>query len=366
VNFRERLLAVFEGKKPDCVPWFADLSWWYEAERSRGTLPKRFLGDGVVSFYRELGCGLYLPLVAPYRHHFDCESKERALDDTMVERTYTTPKGILREVEKHLPESFSHALVERLVKSADDIAAFRYLIESQRFEANLEEISRAERLYGGQGVVVVCLPRTPLSRMVVEFAGIEMAASAAMEKPELMHELVELMERMDTEAYRAAEQAEARFAMFPDNLSSEVIGAKLFREYSFDYYRRRIAQLRQAGKYTLTHLDGTIRGLLPVLAQTGIDCIEGLTPHPVGDVKVEELRELAGAEVVLWGGVPGAMFTPMWADKDVIQHTMHYVHTMMANHRFVLGIGDQLPPNGHITRVRAISNLVSAYGVYSG
>jgi uroporphyrinogen-III decarboxylase len=364
MNLRERLLAVFERKRPDCVPWFADLSWWYEAERLRGTLPRRFLGDAVVGFYRELGCGLYLPLVAPYRHKFDCEVRERSLDENTVERIYTTPVGVLSEVERRLPESFTSAHLERMVKAADDMRAFRYLLESQRFERNLEEVAHKERHYGEQGVVVLSVPRTPLSRMVVEFAGVEATVSLAMEKPQEMREVVGIMERMDDEAYRLAGESAAHFAMFPDNLSSEVIGVNLFREYSFDYYRRRVAELHRSGKYVLTHLDGTIRGLLPALAQTGIDGIEGLTPYPVGDAKVEELRQLAGADVVLWGGIPGVMFTPMWADKDIIQHTMHYVHTMMTNHRFVLGIGDQLPPNGHIGRVRAISNLVNAYGVY--
>jgi hypothetical protein len=107
-----------------------------------------------------------------------------------------------------------------------------------------------------------------------------------------------------------------------------------------------------------------MRGLLPVLAKTGIDCVEGLTPYPVGDIKPEELRELAGANPVLWGGVPGVMFTPMWNEKDFVQHTMHYLHTMMSNSRFVLGIGDQLPPNGNISRVKVISNLVKTYGKY--
>jgi len=45
------MMAVFEGKKPDVIPWFADLGYWYYAETEKGTLPEKYKGNGVVQLY---------------------------------------------------------------------------------------------------------------------------------------------------------------------------------------------------------------------------------------------------------------------------------------------------------------------------
>jgi hypothetical protein len=38
MTFRERLLAVFNGERPDVMPWFADLSYWRSAHQAIGDL----------------------------------------------------------------------------------------------------------------------------------------------------------------------------------------------------------------------------------------------------------------------------------------------------------------------------------------
>ncbi len=45
MNMRERLLAVLEGRRPDAMPWFADLTYWYYARQLDWTLPPEYEGD---------------------------------------------------------------------------------------------------------------------------------------------------------------------------------------------------------------------------------------------------------------------------------------------------------------------------------
>ena len=52
--------------------------------------------------------------------------------------------------------------------------------------------------------------------------------------------------------------------------------------------RARLERLHAAGVRAAVHLDGTLKGLLPKLAATGIDAIEAITPQPVGDLSLEE------------------------------------------------------------------------------
>ena len=49
MNERERLLTVLGGGKVDVIPWYADLSWWYDAQKIKGALPEIYLDQAETS-----------------------------------------------------------------------------------------------------------------------------------------------------------------------------------------------------------------------------------------------------------------------------------------------------------------------------
>ena len=49
MNERERLLTVLGGGKVDVIPWYADLSWWYDAQKIKGTLPEIYLDQAEIA-----------------------------------------------------------------------------------------------------------------------------------------------------------------------------------------------------------------------------------------------------------------------------------------------------------------------------
>ena len=103
-----------------------------------------------------------------------------------------------------------------------------------------------------------------------------------------------------------------------------------------------------------------MRGLLGPLASTGVDAIESLTPAPVGDLALEELRKVAGPSVILWGGVPGAMFAPPFGGKDIDQLVARIRELFEADGRFIVGSADQVPPDGDIALVRRVAEALQA------
>jgi len=365
LTLRERVRAVFRWEVPDCVPWFADLSWWHNAHQFRGTLPGEYQGiRGLVNLHRELNCGIYLQPIDPWRFRFDCRCRMQEHDNLKI-ISYETPHGTLRQVIQFNPEQYTFVFQEYLIKSSADLRAFRYLIESQIFEPDYTGIEEHQRIYGETGVVVVCLPRVPLSRLMVEMAGVETTCLLVMEEPDAFSDLLEIMIKSEESAYEIAAGAPAEFAMFPDNLSSDILSPQFFRRYSLEYYQHRCRQMKQSGKHTLVHIDGLLRGLLPLLGESRVDCAEAITPEPFGDVRAEELRSIASSdELILWGGVPGAMLVPEYPEDKFREHIIHYLQIMKQNPRFVLGIGDQLPPNGSLQRVKIVSELVEEYGKY--
>ncbi|HOE62209.1 MAG TPA: uroporphyrinogen decarboxylase family protein [Candidatus Sumerlaeota bacterium] len=361
-NFRKRALDVLKGQKPDRLPWFADLSWWRLGEKSAGTLAPNFDGEpeGYVNLHRTLCAGLYLPLVWPYRVKIDCPQKTERKGNCEF-YIYETPLGTLTETHLLMPEAATWAYGERLLKSAADIPALRYFIEAHQFEDAREDPDRWNDAYGEAGLPVVWVPRSPLSRMFVEIAGVETTVFALYENPEEMNALFDLMRSMDDEPYKYAAATKCDLVMIADNLSSEIVSPSLFRKHSLEYYSARIRQLHESGKYVLAHIDGALRGLLPILNESGLDAAEGVTPAPVGDVSPEELRSVAGEGMILWGGIPGALFSPAHSDEEFLKYARRYAEIARADGRMILGVGDQVPPGADLRRVRMVAEICENY-----
>ncbi|HYA22418.1 MAG TPA: hypothetical protein VEG31_04550, partial [Thermoproteota archaeon] len=108
------------------------------------------------------------------------------------------------------------------------------------------------------------------------------------------------------------------------------------------------------------HIDGTLRGLLTLLRETGVDCAQSLTPAPMGDLDVAELRRAAGEGIVLWGGLPGALFSRTYP-ADILVRMMHEILDVYSDdRRFIVGVADQVPPDGEIQRARMITDIVES------
>jgi hypothetical protein len=96
MTFRERLLAVFNGERPDALPWFADLSYWRWAHLSLGDLPEAYRDDeGYVKLHRDYHAGIYLGFTGAYRGAGGAENvtiTQRTEGHTTITR-WATPVG---------------------------------------------------------------------------------------------------------------------------------------------------------------------------------------------------------------------------------------------------------------------------------
>ena len=153
--------------------------------------------------------------------------------------------------------------------------------------------------------------------------------------------------------------------MIPENLSSEVVGPRFFEAYVRPYQEEWAREIAKAGKVSFVHMDGTLKGLLAREAATGIKVIEALTPAPVGDIPVGGwAAAAANPATVLWGGIPGSYFTPAVGDDEFDRHVRDVLSVMRASPRFVLGVADQVPPDGLESRVRRVREIVVESGRY--
>ena len=143
-----------------------------------------------------------------------------------------------------------------------------------------------------------------------------------------------------------------------------MVGKNFFNAYVKNYEEKWFKKIRDKGKYSLLHFDGALKGLLREVSLTNPTAIEGMTPYPLGDIKVEEFSDYVIGDSIMWGGIPGPYFTNIISDKKFKEFVLKVIETMVKEPRYILGIGDQIPPDGHINRIEMVSELVEKYGLY--
>lgn len=364
---RRRVLTLLGGGRPDRVPWFGDLDYWATALIGRGERPPDFKASpAYIDWHRGLRCGFYLQGDFPFRTIVENCGVTEWREGNARRRRIETPHGALTETWTWLPGSFAEAPTEHLVKTAADLAAYRHLFENTRHAPDYDFAWKRRQQVGEAGVVLCYLPKSPFMQMVALDAGIAAVAEIAADAPDELSETLAAVRGAHDAAAALAVASPAEVLMIPENLSSEVVGPRFYERYMRDYHETWCAEIAAAGKYSCLHLDGTLKGLLRQVASAGFAFIEAMTPAPVGDLAVERWAAWCpdSPKTVFWGGLPGVYFTAQVSDEEFDRHTKAVLEVMRSEPRYVLGVADQVPPDGLERRLRRVAELADAFGGY--
>jgi hypothetical protein len=366
MEMRDRVLSVLKREKPDRVPWFGDLDYWATALIGRGQKPADFkTSQAYIDWHRDLGVGFYLQGYFPFKTIVEnCGIK----DWNEGNRRYheiETPKGTLRECWTWIPDSFTEGPTEHLIKSVDDLPAYQYIHENTRYEPDYEFAYRRLEQIGDMGLFLAYLPKSPLMQMIALDAGIMTVMDIFMQDQGALAQTVSVVKKSHDKAAAISLQSPAEILMIPENLSSEVVGPFLFEDYMRSYQQEWAAKINASGKFSTIHMDGTLQGLLREESSVGLTFIEAMTPAPAGDLAVKDWAGFTEDQsTVFWGGLPGVFFTPETSDEYFDEFVIEVLSVMRKEPRYVLGVADQVPPDGLESRVRRVGELVKEYGAY--
>lgn len=365
MTLRERMEAVFRGEKPDAMAWFGDLTYWYSAHQTIGDLPERWRGErGIGQLHRDYNVGEYIPGSRAYKtNEGDKVRYEFSCKDGVQTRQWKTPFGTLTERSEYSEPSMSWGIVEHAIKNAADLRILRYIMENRQYVPCPEEIEKNDRDYGDHGIPVLAVPGTPITELNKTWTGVMDFCFLMADEPGEVNKTLEAIAESQERLMRITEENNCRYIMVCENLTGETMGG-YFEEYMREYLTIYTDRLHRRGKKVMIHIDGTLHGALDKIAITGIDCVDAVTPKPVGDVALEDLRTMAGPDILLLGGLPGAMFAPPFNAKSMEEHVREIIRIHKDSGKFMLGVADQVPPNGDISLVKLVGELVEEYGRY--
>lgn len=354
-------LKIFASKQH--IPWTADLEYWISARELEGKADPAWRTElGYLELCKDLGVFGYYSYDKFWcgTPHYDetlTVKTEKTRD--RIETTWTTPVGTITRTEVLLHESASWACLKYPIADNDDLKVFEYMIEHRNMQsANTEDYHKRAKLFADYGgLPAIGMPRSPLSAFFYEWAGILNGVYLLMDEPERIRHIFLMMAAQEEPLLDALCAIRPPLVHFADNVSSDNMSG-YFNEYFADVYEHRIGKLHAANIACAVHLDGVVKPIIKNLVSVGFDAIEAITPSPGGDQQIEDIRTLADNDnVILWGGVPGVMFSPPYTWTELKDHVRHVIECWKGT-PFILGVADQVPADGDIALVRAISDFL--------
>jgi len=370
-NFRERIIATFERRKPTKIVWQPRIEHWYNVRKVKDSLPERYKNKDILEIYDDLNAsvryyyGSTTDISSPktyikFEYTNGTTVKEIKEDDNCITVIYETPIGQLIG-KKGLGEwGCSWHYIEHPVKTISDLKILEYVLKNTRVKFDYEFFKEAERKIGDRGVIQTYWERSPFQRLLLEYMGIEKAICAIFDYPERIKEYLKIAEEAEDELYEVLEECPIRILNFGENIDARFDSPRFFNEYLVPYYSKRVTQLHKVGKFCHIHMDGALKPLLPYINDPGFDGIEAATPSPQGDVTLEELKD-ALRDTILIDGIPMLLFLPNSTYEELEKFTKKVLNLFSPN--LILGISDEISPPGDIEKVKFVSQIVESFPV---
>jgi hypothetical protein len=354
-DFRPKILDLFRGGDPGGVVWQPRLEFWYLVNQRRSTLPEHLKDKNLLQVYdychasvRYFGNGLRVR----YRNVRVEELRE---SEKELRRNWTTPVGQLTELIRYDEWGLSAYNTEYKLKRAEDFEVLEYILQDEEWYWDQEAYEAELVRVGTRGVPQFYFRRSPLQGLFIEHMGFEPTIYMLHDRPEAIAHYVDACIEADNRLYEVLCGCPVPILNFGENIDSHLDPPSIFREHLLPHYCRRTEQLHGAGKCVHIHIDGAMRPLLSHLRDCCWDGIEAATPLPQGDVTLEELKEALG-DLVLLDGIPAVYFLPTYPLELLTSCVRRIVDLFYP--RLVLGISDEIPPDGDIERVRVVGELV--------
>jgi hypothetical protein len=335
-------MAAFRGTPSDVVPFAPNIYLWFYYHKFHGTLPAdlagaqhpldvlRFLGadmlvrwDTMWALEESFTAGEYrseftgeTPFAEPVTTAFNVYPPHRGERHS----SYRCVEGTLTEAWRFTPEAGADFEAKHWWTEWSEYATVRAMLEAKEYRLNKPLQQHWVDQVGNDGVVMGHLTQSPL-KTLHWLAGPQNASLFIMDHPQEMKALAQIHEDKAIALLgRLVDESDADIYVSLDNLDSVFYPPRFYRDYCDSFFSRAAELLHRHGKFLLVHACGRNYKLLPLVGASGIDCLEGITPPPLGDVVLGEARALAGTPGFV---VDGGMDT---SHLEVTQDAREVIH----------------------------------------
>lgn len=379
---RDRLRVALDHGKPDRVPWSPNIGEYFVQNqdcevRALGALGiLRAIGSDILVRH-----GAALGFRSPHVEvvnlidgqvdeeslHFDSWREEildylwmekfKRRDGCITEKRFSTPAGTLTAHYCYKASASTVFQTDFPIKSVDDIPLLQYMVQDLLFYPTYEPVQEQIEELGEEGLVAVDGLGTPMLELIENFMGLEGFIFMLHDNPKEVGDLLSMMAERYYEAYEFIAASPAELVIAQEDASTTLYGPSTFETYGLPVLRTYAQIAHRHGKRFAIHACGHLKGLLPLLRETGADAIEALTPLPTGDVTVAEAQEVLGERVCIIGGLVPTVLAHSPPDA-LRRHVVALLREVAGGGNFVLGTGDATPADTPLENLKAVTEAV--------
>jgi hypothetical protein len=384
MDSRERLLVTLNHKIPDRLPWSGLITDYFM------NFHKNELGDiSTIDFLKKAGADVFnwlgMSAKSPgveVRTYKDGELiKKDKNGDWLVEfynyigninyyksninntitREYITPIGKLTAKFTYTPKSNTIFISEFPIKSVGDYKIFIYMIESLEYQDQYKYFADMNARVGRFGINVAALHSTPVYELIQCFIGLEKFYLLLFDYYSETLKLIDTILRKFIQCYKTYSKTNIPAILIPEDASTTLYSPSFFDEHLKPALNEYCQIINDAGKISIIHACGHLKGLKESLSKINVDCIESVSPPPTGNITVNELKK-ALPEVCIMGGIPANHY--LLDNEAFINLIKELILKNKDKGNFILSSGDSVPADAKIDNIISIPDIIDKYGEY--
>ena len=349
MNSKEMLLNLYRNKPCAEIPlvaylFFAGREYFLPIGKTERTI-------------RDLGM-LYIQPRSPYitevrnveietkteRITINAEDQSKTYPEVTT-RVYHTPAGDISEkFRANLAYGTGNWVLEHLIKKPSDYRVLKYILENSTYHENYEAVRQAQDDLGEDGIVYAALDKSPLQKLIVEWAGIERFCFDYYDYRNTVQELLLVAQQKQETTCRIAAGSPAKVIWSPENVTEDIATPELFNKYLVPFYNKQAKLFHKHKKIYAVHLDGKLKHLARLISKTDIDVVESFTlPEGGGNLPLKEALKA-------WKGKTVAANIPAFLALQNSDYIKQYINGLKEKinyqDNFSLQYSEDLPRSG--------------------
>jgi len=362
---KKRLLAALRGHPVDYVPYSPNLAYWWDSQS------EEFVKNGELEFLKKIGAD---PL---FRGHYPQHNKEwispvlfkysfkhtnvrEIVSGTETITTFDTPVGNLRYVKKYSASGNTTFLSEHAVKSEEDFKILTYLYEDIELEVDYKTFNEEAKKLGDEGLIIPTLVpiinKTSFQAMVEHWVGTEELVYLVCDYPKVVEETLGAMRLVTKKAALISSQSDAEAFITWEDTSTTNISPQFYEKYIVPEIDDWCEILHKNGKLYIQHACGHLKSLMPIIANSKIDCIESISPPPTGNIELWEARDILTDRISLVGGIEPTVLLSSTIDE--LKEYVEKLYRNIGDKGFILANSDSCPPGVEIEKLYLLKKIV--------
>jgi len=260
------------------------------------------------------GLGVYRLRGMAYRPELvgvDREVKKEG-DATFV--TYHTPVGsvsckILHTEEMKRAGASITWISEPVIKEAKDYRVVGHIFKKIKIHPDYDNYREFRDKVGDKGYAAAFnnIASGPMHHIMKEFLDATRFYLELYDHPRELRQLSEDMAPYYDQIGRVLADSPAEVVFGGGNYDEMITYPPFFKEHILPYLQKLADLLHSKGKLLQTHCDGENKGLLGLLAESGMDIAEAVCPQPMTKVTITDVKKVFKNKITIFGGIPSVV-----------------------------------------------------------